>query len=100
MLPMIQRMFFNPLVTPENRAVQDLSRREMIILAPMLALMILIGVHPTPLLRRMEPSVRAVLVRVHGVKSENLGVTISESEQSFTVSLGSELLVNVDEVER
>ena len=100
MLPMIQRMFFNPLVNPENLSVQDLSRREVVILVPMLALMILIGVHPTPLLRRMEPSVRAVLVRVHGVKSENLGVTISKGEQSFTVSLESELRGNVDEVER
>ena len=100
MLPMIQRMFFNPLVNPENRAVQDLSRREMIILAPMLALMILIGVHPTPLLRRMEPSVRAVLVRVHEFKPENLEVTISRGDKPSTVNLGSEPRTNVDEVER
>jgi NADH-quinone oxidoreductase subunit M len=64
MLPMVQRVFFNRLNKPENRAVQDLSRREIAVLAPLLALMIIVGVYPTPLLERMEPSVRAVLERV------------------------------------
>jgi NADH-quinone oxidoreductase subunit M len=64
MLPMVQRVFFNALDRPENRAVPDLSGREIAILAPMVALMIVIGVYPTPVLQRMEPSVRAVLERV------------------------------------
>ena len=63
MLPMVQRIFFNAL-DEENRKVEDLSRREITILAPMIALMIWIGVYPTPFLRRMEPSVQAVLERV------------------------------------
>ena len=65
MLPMVQSVFFNALEKPENRAVQDLSRREVAILAPMIALMIVIGVHPAPLMRRMEPSVQMVLERVY-----------------------------------
>ena len=65
MLPMVQSVFFNALENPENRAVQDSYRREVAILAPMIALMIVIGVHPTPLLRRMEPSVQMVLERVY-----------------------------------
>ena len=64
MLPMVQSVFFNALDKPENQAVQDLSRREVAILAPMIALMIVIGVFPTPLLRRTEPSVQMVLERV------------------------------------
>jgi NADH-quinone oxidoreductase subunit M len=64
MLPMMQSVFLNALDKPENQAVQDLSRREVAILAPMIALMIVIGVHPSPLLRRMEPSVQMVLERV------------------------------------
>jgi NADH-quinone oxidoreductase subunit M len=66
MLPMVQRVFFNALETQENREVQDLSRRELAILAPLCALMIWIGWNPTPLLERMEPSVRAVIERVEG----------------------------------
>ena len=64
MLPMVQRIFFNALDQEENRKVEDLSRREITILTPMIALMIWIGVYPTPFLRRMEPSVQAVLERV------------------------------------
>lgn len=89
MLPMVQRVFFNALDKPENRAVQDLSRRETVILAPMLVLMILIGVHPTPLLRRMEPSVQAVLARVYERSPASSGVTISAGEPSSAVGSDS-----------
>lgn len=69
MLPMVQRILFNALEKPENRAFPDLSRREIAILAPLVALMIWIGVHPTPFLERMEPSVQVVLERVEGAQS-------------------------------
>jgi NADH-quinone oxidoreductase subunit M len=64
MLPMFQKVFFNKLEKPENREMKDLTGREMAILAPLCALMIVIGWNPTPILSRMEPSVRAVLERV------------------------------------
>ena len=40
MLPMVQRIFFNRLDKDENRVVPDLTRRELAILVPMIALMI------------------------------------------------------------
>lgn len=64
MLPMVQRMFYNALDRDENRSIPDLSRREVAVLAPLIALMIVLGVHPTPLMSRMEPSLRQVLDRV------------------------------------
>ena len=64
MLPMVQRMFFNRLHESANRAVPDVSRREIAMLAPMIALMIWIGVHPAPLMRRMEPSVESLVSHV------------------------------------
>ncbi|MDE2804473.1 MAG: NADH-quinone oxidoreductase subunit M [Gemmatimonadota bacterium] len=70
MLPMVQRVLFNRLDKPQNRKFPDLSRREIVILAPMVALMIGIGVHPTPILERMEPSVQRVLARVEGAGAE------------------------------
>jgi NADH-quinone oxidoreductase subunit M len=70
MLPMVQSVFFNKLAKDENREMQDLSGREIAILAPLVALMILIGFHPTPVLERMEPSVRAVVERVEAAAPE------------------------------
>jgi NADH-quinone oxidoreductase subunit M len=61
MLPMTQRIFFNKLDKEENRSVPDLSRRELAILIPMIALMIWIGVHPAALMRKMEPSVESLV---------------------------------------
>ena len=71
MLPMVQRVFFNPLDRQENREIEDLSRRELVILAPLCALMIWIGWNPTPLLDRMEPSVQVVLERLDGATLQN-----------------------------
>ncbi len=68
MLPMVQTVFFNKLDRPENREMTDLTPREMVILAPLVALMIVIGWNPTPVLERMEPSVRVVLERVEAAR--------------------------------
>jgi len=64
MLPMVQRVFFNKLETDENRAVHDLTGRELAVLTPLLALMIWIGVQPTPFLERMGPAVQNVIERL------------------------------------
>jgi NADH-quinone oxidoreductase subunit M len=71
MLPMVQKVFFNELDEPANREIPDLTGRERLILAPMVALMIVIGWYPTPILSRMEPSVRVVLERVEDAATES-----------------------------
>ncbi len=75
MLPMVQKVFFNALEKPENREMKDLSGREIAILAPMCALMIFIGWHPSPFLSRMELSVQNVLERVEAAAPQ---VTVAE----------------------
>ncbi len=65
MLPMVQKVFFNALEKPESREMKDLTGREVTILAPLCALMIVIGWNPTPILSRMEASVQIVLDRVN-----------------------------------
>ena len=78
MLPMVQRILFNRLDKPENRSFADLSRREMVVLGPLVALMIWIGVHPTPFLERMEPSVHVVLERVEEARMAGQGTPPDE----------------------
>jgi NADH-quinone oxidoreductase subunit M len=75
MLPMVQTVFFNKLDKTENRDMADLTSREIVILAPLVALMIVIGWHPTPVLERMEPSVRVVLERVEAAREANATTT-------------------------
>jgi len=52
----IQRILFNALDKPENEHVPDLNRREMLLMAPLLAGIIWLGVYPAPVLRRMQTS--------------------------------------------
>jgi NADH-quinone oxidoreductase subunit M len=52
----IQRILFNSLDKSENEQVSDLNRRELLLLAPLLAGIIWLGVYPAPVLRRMQPA--------------------------------------------
>src|SRR5262249_29116543 len=64
MLWMYQRVIFGPLKNEENAKLVDLSRREVAIFVPLLAMMLFMGLYPRPLLIRMEKSVEATLARV------------------------------------
>jgi NADH-quinone oxidoreductase subunit M len=90
MLPMVQKVFFNALDKPENRTMQDLDRREIAILTPLLALMIVVGVFPTPILERMEPSVRVVLERVESASSEVASATAVQAPEGVSFDDRSE----------
>jgi NADH-quinone oxidoreductase subunit M len=64
LLWMYQRVVFGPVVHAENRALADLSRRELAVLVPVLALCLAMGLFPTPFLARMQPSLDRILARV------------------------------------
>ncbi|MDH3444607.1 MAG: NADH-quinone oxidoreductase subunit M [Deltaproteobacteria bacterium] len=67
MLWMFRRVIFGPLTKPENQSLRDLNRRELVILAPIVALIIIMGVYPQPFLSRMKPSVELTLKRIFTV---------------------------------
>jgi NADH-quinone oxidoreductase subunit M len=52
----IQRILFNSLDRAENEQVSDLNRRELLLMAPLIAGIIWLGVYPAPVLRRMQPA--------------------------------------------
>jgi NADH:ubiquinone oxidoreductase subunit 5 (subunit L)/multisubunit Na+/H+ antiporter MnhA subunit len=64
MLWMYQRVMFGPLSNPENQALPDLSAREIAVFAPLLVLIVVMGVYPQPFQRRMEPAVARLLQRL------------------------------------
>jgi NADH-quinone oxidoreductase subunit M len=64
LLPALQRVLFNPLDKPENERMRDLSWREAAVLLPLIACIVWVGVYPRPLLRRMEPAARQLVLQV------------------------------------
>jgi NADH-quinone oxidoreductase subunit M len=62
----IQRILFNPLDKTENTHVPDLNKRELALMAPLVAAIIWLGVYPAPVLRRMEGSAQMLVNRVTG----------------------------------
>jgi NADH-quinone oxidoreductase subunit M len=60
----IQRILFNPLDKPENQHIPDLNWRELSLMAPLVAVIIWLGVYPAPVLRRMETAAQALVTRV------------------------------------
>ncbi|HTX52310.1 MAG TPA: NADH-quinone oxidoreductase subunit M [Candidatus Baltobacteraceae bacterium] len=66
MLWMFQRVMYGPMTNEQNRNLPDLTTREIAVLVPVLALIVWIGVYPTPFLRTTDASVRQLLQRVQG----------------------------------
>jgi NADH-quinone oxidoreductase subunit M len=60
MLWMLQRVVFGPIRHRENAHLADLNVREFVLLAPLLLLMLYMGVYPSPFLDRSRESVAAV----------------------------------------
>ena len=58
-----QRMAFGP-VREEHRLLPDLNLREVVVLAPVLALLLVFGVAPSLLTDRIDPATEAVIARV------------------------------------
>ena len=65
MLWMFRRVMFGPVDNPENRKLIDLDLREKIVLVAISIPIVWIGINPDPLLRRVEPSVSALLQDMH-----------------------------------
>lgn len=65
LLWMMQRVFFGKITNDKNRSLKDLSWREIGLIAPLVFLMVFMGVYPRPFLATSEESVRAIQERVH-----------------------------------
>lgn len=61
MLTMVQKVFFGPLDNPANKKLTDLNVRETVALAPLIALVFVIGLFPKLFLEPMQDTVAAVV---------------------------------------
>lgn len=64
LLWMIQRVFFGKVTNGKNRSLKDLSYREIGLIAPLVFLMVFMGVYPKPFLDATEKSVVEIQKRV------------------------------------
>ena len=64
LLWLVQRVFFGKITNAKNRGLKDLSLREIGLLAPLLFLMVFMGVYPRPFLDASRESVNAIQKRV------------------------------------
>lgn len=102
MLPMVQKIWFNAPDKPENQNLPDLSRRELVVLLPMVAIMIWMGVYPKPFLDRTERSVADLLEDVQ--RSRNR-VALEPGQRAETaleagVTLDDGLVVRAEPLQR
>jgi len=61
MLWMFQRVMFGPVTHKENETLKDLSLRERLVFAPLLILILWMGVMPQPFLDRVQPALDRTL---------------------------------------
>jgi NADH-quinone oxidoreductase subunit M len=67
MLWMFQRVNYGPVTSEKNRHLPDLSVREWLVIGPILALAIVMGVVPGVFLAPMAPAVRRTVEQIVGV---------------------------------
>src|ERR1041384_988251 len=66
MLWMFQRVNYGPVTNPKNRGLRDLSLREWLVIGPVCAMAIFMGVMPGVFLKPMEPAVKRTVESIVG----------------------------------
>jgi NADH-quinone oxidoreductase subunit M len=81
LLWMYERVMFGPVTNEKNRGLRDLSPREFWTLAPVILLILWIGVFPNPFLRRLDTSTAELMARVNAkmVATETIDASTAEA---------------------
>jgi NADH-quinone oxidoreductase subunit M len=93
MLPMVQRILFNALDKPANERLPDLSRREIVVLAPLVAGMLWMGVYPKPFLERAEVTLTELIETVERKSSPAIFPIVLEPAPADAVARGDAVAV-------
>lgn len=70
MLVMYKKVFFGGLHNPKNKTLEDIKGREMVALIPLVALIVILGIYPKPILDPVNKSVTQ-LVEIMQLKAVN-----------------------------
>jgi len=69
MLVLYKKSFFGPITNPKNESLEDVKGRELVALIPLVALVVILGVYPKPILTPVDTSVKH-LVEVMEIKAQ------------------------------
>jgi len=75
MLWMFQRVMFGELTNPKNKTLTDLNGREILIMAPLVALIFVMGLYPIPFIDKMNPAIEKLITQTK--QKQVAGVAIS-----------------------
>ena len=74
----LKRILYGPLDKEENRGLTDLTPREYLVLAPLIALILWIGLYPQPILRRTEGAAQHYLEQVQSRRAADQDMATGE----------------------
>ena len=93
MLTLYKKTFFGPITKPENKKLVDLNAREITALAPLVVVVIWLGVYPKPVLGPIDNSVNSLISFMHD-KVEALENTYDNSPQAIAaIDRAKEIIV-------
>jgi NADH-quinone oxidoreductase subunit M len=78
MLYLYRRVIFGTITREDVRAMLDLDWREVAVFAPMIAIVLWMGVYPTSFLRPIQPSVANLVERVHVALERDAAATLAQ----------------------
>ena len=70
MLVLYKKTFFGPVTNEKNKKLEDAKGRELVALVPLVALVVILGVYPKPILKPVDSTV-SHLVQVMEMKAQN-----------------------------
>jgi len=76
MLWMFQRVMFGELSNPKNQVLKDLNAREIVVMAPLIVLIFVMGVYPTPFIDKMNPAIEKLISQTKQKQIAHLAVPV------------------------
>ncbi len=80
MLWLYRRVCFGELVKNDLKKMTDLSLREKLIFAPLVAAVLWLGIYPKPVLEAMHPSVEHLIAQMHRGEAITLGPSTADTK--------------------
>jgi NADH-quinone oxidoreductase subunit M len=80
MLWLYRRVVFGPLVRPELKSILDLNPREVLVFAPLVALVLWMGIYPSSFMAFLSPTVENLVTRYKVAQSDSAGVELAGAE--------------------